>query len=67
MKDYSIWFQVFNKDGSINNEDIICYTDTLEEARKKASDDDIIRYYPGCNGAWDWDKAGDKYEEYQTR
>lgn len=62
MKDYSIWNQVLNKDGSINSEDLMRYADTLEEAKKLPGD--VIRYYEGCNGAWDWDKASEGYEEW---
>ena len=64
MKDYSVWSQVLNHDGSINSEDIIMYFDTLEEARKYGVGA-VIRYYSGCNGNWDWSVAENGYDEWK--
>lgn len=65
MKDYTVWIQVLNHDGTINSEDILAYCDTLEEAKKFGAPGDVIRYYEGCNGNWDWDVAENAYEEWK--
>lgn len=68
MGDYSVWYQVFNNDGTINTEDIHHYADTLEEAKQLADENDVIRYYKGCNGNWDWDNPeADNYKEYSVK
>lgn len=56
---YSIWCQVFNSNGELNNEYITAYSDDLANAiaKAKSCQADVIRWYDELNGDWDWDKA----------
>lgn len=68
---YTVWYQVFNKDGSINNEDIQAEYTTLDDAVKFASEGNIIRCSPHYNqytrhmGFWDAiEKATGNTDDY---
>lgn len=73
---YTVWCQVLNKDGSINNEYIMKEFKSLEDAVKYASDDDIIRISPHYHqytrefGFWDaiekLSGATDDYTEFDS-
>ena len=66
---FTVWFQVLNKDGSVNNEDIKATTSTLEDAVKRADEGDVIRYieeYKDGDDFWEvYDRVGD-YIEYDS-
>lgn len=65
MKNYTVWTQCFNNDGTINSEDIIYKCETLDEAVRMAGEGEIIRYSSKYNGEDDfWEVVGDDYEEY---
>lgn len=55
MGDYSLWTQRKSKSGMILEEWLQGYFDTLSEAMDAGEKGDIVRYYDGCNGNWDWD------------
>lgn len=56
---YEVWWQVLNKNGTINSEDILVKCETLEEAIKVAGEGDVIRLYDG-DSYTEWDYEGNE-------
>lgn len=71
---YTVWSQVFNKDGSINTEQILAEFDSLDDAIRFADDDNIIRcseHYTGEGDFWEAIEeatgATDDYTEFNAQ